>query len=613
MRIGELISAAMVLRDDRPTWEWAGENVELFPPLSIRGRFDPQRSRHFIAIFNALDDDRTREVNVVAPVRGGKSLIGDVWQMSCVLRKPGPFLSVYQTDPDAKMMWEDRTFKMLTGCPDTARLMPVGKWKWDQFQFSNGQPCYTGGPALSNLSGRNAQYLRCEEVWQWDSGRLTDAETRVGDYLKQEASKILRSSQGGSNEGRSLNDDEWYRAYSRGTAHEWEVECSHCGKFFEPVFSGTREDGSFWGIVWDHHKQENGDWDLAKCLPTVRFECPHCAKPLLDCPNTKTNWNRTGRYRVVGEDSKRRVSFHWETVIDFPWDELAGLWLDAANAFTRGNIRPKLQFYQQRRAQFKDESSILRGGLHFRREAYEVVGDWKDERARFLTIDRQQEDTYWWTVRAWGVGESRRLGFGKAFGETELKDIAKRFKVKPRCVFIDSGHEAKGQFGVYAMCCRNGWLACKGDRAREYYVTTKQGRRVARCFLSSWGKPAIPPAPGWVSKEAALLLFSKQHMNQMTQEMIDSGTWKEPVSGESAEMEAVYNDQMAARVKVVDPIRKTTSWHEGRDDHARDLANMQCLGAIVMNLLPDPVTQRGEKNEDEPQEMQQNVVNYQLK
>jgi hypothetical protein len=591
-----MLSSQIEPRDTRPTVEWLRENVCTYPPLSIHGPFDVSRSRHFIEPFNALDDERTREVNVLAPPRSGKSLIGDGWQVSVIKRFPGPFLAIHQTDPDAKMMHFSRVMKMLEGSDQTRDLLPRGKYKWEEFELLNGEWLYTGGPSLSNLSSKPARYIRMEEVWMWEQGRMAEAEARAGDYQKLENSKILRSSQGGPKPLRSINEDEWFRTYNRGTNHEWESACIYCGKFYDPIFSGKREDGTFWGIQWDQHKLENGDWDIAKCLPTVRFECPHCGKPAIDSPRIKAEWNRMGRYRQVGEGDRKRVSFHWESVIDFPWDELVGLWLDAENAFNRGNIQPKLQFFQKRRAMFRDEAAILRGSLHLKRIPYEVRGDWPDELARFLTIDKQQEGVYWWTVRAWSEKCSRRLGFGKAFGESELVDIQARFKVPPSWVLIDSAYEPKGDKGVYAMCVRHGWIAVKGDKAFEFIHTLRNGQRVRRSYAEAdWGDPEC--IINGKRAKAPFQRFSKVQMNQAVKEMIDAGRWEEPIQGESAEMEEEYNKQMAGRVRIFDEEKKVVRWLESKNDHARDLANAQVLAAIIGGILSDPAQEQMSERE----------------
>jgi hypothetical protein len=152
-------------------------------------------------------------------------------------------------------------------------------------------------------------------------------------------------------------------------------------------------------MTWDKKQTAGGDWDIAKCLPTIRFECEHCAHPLLDGSKTKSEWNRTGRYRAKGEPNDKRKSFHWETVIDFPWDELVELWLEACNAEKRGDLKPKLQFYQKRRAMFMDEETLLKRGIHPARSAYVMTSDWPEEKPARPSIARK--NLFWWTVRAW--------------------------------------------------------------------------------------------------------------------------------------------------------------------------------------------------------------------
>src|SRR5687767_6392684 len=66
-------------RDRRPIYEWARENVFLPSRLTRTGAFEVDRSRQFVAPFDALQNDRIREVNILAPVRDGKTLIADVW------------------------------------------------------------------------------------------------------------------------------------------------------------------------------------------------------------------------------------------------------------------------------------------------------------------------------------------------------------------------------------------------------------------------------------------------------------------------------------------------------------------------------------------------------
>lgn len=610
MKLGETLAGYLQPKDTRSSYDYAAERIELFPPITRSGLFDVHQSRHFVPIFDALDDERTREVNILKPVRGGGSLIGDVHLASVMPkeRNPGPYMCVFQTDADAKMHFFDRIERTMQGNECTRGLFP-GKYEWSEIRLLNGHTMYIGGPTISNLQSKGVRYLRLDECWIYPAGRMAEAEARVGDYLKMEMSKILRISQGGPREGIDMERCEWNRAYHRGEVHEWEVACGHCGQYYEPIFSGTREDGSFWGITWDRHKTPAGDWDLAKCVPTVRFECPHCRQPVLDGARTKLEWNRTGRYRLAGEENRKRKSFHWEAIIDFPWDELVELWLDACNAERRGDLKPKLQFYQKRRAMFKDEQSLLRGGLHFRRQAYEINTDWPEEKMRFLTVDRQGEDLFWWTVRAWSTEKSRRLGFGKAYGFAALEEIRTRFKVLPNRTFVDSGFLPKGDNGVYAACVSYGWVAVRGDSEYDFIHRIKARGKFALVRRSyaplAYGDPgAGTTAEG--RRYCQLIRFSKPQMNQKVQELVESGAWEEPVTETDPEMEKEYSAQMAARIRKTEYNAKTGEarvfWYESKNDHARDLANMQVLGAVLGDLIRDPVMERLTKSEKREQE-----------
>lgn len=100
---------------------------------------------------------------------------------------------------------------------------------------------------------------------------------------------------------------------------------------------------------------------------------------------------------------------------------------------------------------------------------------------------------------------------------------------------------------------------------------------------------------------APLVRFSKHQMNQKVQELIDSGAWEEP--NLSTEMEEEYSAQMSSRVKVTDYDKRTGQakiyWKESKNDHARDLANLQVVFAVIEKLLPDPVTEKLTKTEKE--------------
>jgi hypothetical protein len=591
-------------RDRRPIPEWAHDFIWLMPPITRTGWFDASGSRHFIPIFASLQNDRKRETNALKPVRGGGSLIGDIFCPWTIANDPGPYMDVFQTDKVAKDHAEERIKRIFENCGPVRKLFPANRHKErdNEILFSNGHTWYVRGPSLANLQAKGIRYLRLEEVWMWDQGKMGEAEGRIGDYLKMQTSKILRISQGGPRDGVEMEESDWYQAYHKGHIYEWEVQCLNpdCAKYFDPIFSGQRADGSFWGITWNKYQLPGGDWDVAKCIPTVRFECPHCAHPMIDNARTKGEWNRTGRYRDAQPDKEesKKDSFHWETVIDFPWDELTELWLNACNAEKRGDLRPKLQFYQKRRAMFKDEESLLKGGLYLKRVVYEINSDWPEEKERFMDIDRQEEDMFWWSARAYSLAKSRRLGFGKVYGFAALEKIREDLKIPPKHVSIDSAYMPKGDHGVYAACLKYGWIAVRGEDDHFFIHRVKRGgktRYVQRSYSEvAWGDPDMGSSQQG-RRYCPIIRFSKPAMNQKVQELIDHGHWEEPATGDP-DIEKEYALQMSSRVKKTEFNPKTgktkSFFKESKNDHARDLANQSVLKAILKELVPDPMAEQ---------------------
>lgn len=592
--------------DDRPTYVWARENVRLPASYAKPGPFEVDESRHLKDIFDKLDDEHCREVNYRKPVRSGGSMVGDIWMPRVLATDAGPAMDVFQTDADAADHATEKIIPIFEACPGIS--IPTDRTKVSQtasgasIEFAPGLTWQANGPALSNLQRISIRYMRLDECWMYPQGTINEAKGRLGDFVRMANYKLLCVSQGGPKEGVRLDESDWNVQFNDAEIYEWEVRCQQCDKYFDPVFTGVRPDGSFYGLVWTHYKLPSGDWDVARCVPTVRFVCPHCGEAFPDGPRTKKAWNESGHYRLTNREYRKKASFHHEAVIDFPWEDLVDLWLKACNAAHRGDLAGKIQFFQKRRALDMDEETLLRGGMNLKRVPYEITGKWTEERVRFLTVDCQKEGVFWWTVRAWSARKSRRIGFGKAFSFAEIAEIAKRFEIptllthKFSRVLIDSRWNTKGPQGVYAACCRFGWVAVQGDKARAFWHSIgKTRQRLERCYSEcKFGDPECDI--GGRRPKAPLIQFSKSHMNSLVQMLLDAGDWEEPEATPGDEIEAEYAAQMQSRSKRTEFNRKTNAievfWREGKNDHARDLANMQVLAAVLNSLLPDPVQER---------------------
>ena len=587
-------------RDRRPTHEWAADNISLVPPLTKTGPFDVSGSRHFIDPLNALDDPRVREFNEMAPVRSGKTLKVDVWSMSIVARTPGPLLWLFQEENAAQDQAELRTWGIIRANQNISDLLPADRHKkrTTEIIFPS-MPFHIKGPAISNLSSRGYQYVILDEPWQYKAGRMEEARGRLGDYVRMGTDKFVCISQGGT------DGDDWDRQFRRGVIHEWTIQCMGCGLYMLPRWSGQREDGTRWGMIWDTHKEPSGLWDVPKCVPSVRYECQYCGHPHIDGTRTKSEWNRTGKYDVEKTDKNpKRKSFHYTAVIDYPWDELVDLYLQAINSWKMGVSEPLIQFFQKRMAEPKSERLLLEEGTNFRTQKYEINSDWEDESERVLTADRQAEDVYWVMVRGWAkTGESRRLWFGKLFSGSEIEAKRSEYKVHPKRVLIDSGFKPKGDHGVYADCIRYSWIPVKGVGEEsgmavvfKHRVEREEGgdltvEIVERSYAEpAWVDPEI--GKGRIEDQVQLIRFSAPTYADRVDALIERGLWKEPELDDGDPMDAEYRRQMSAEFKkakrdkftgVVKMVRVCPS----RNNHAYDCAKMQVLGATLLDILPD--------------------------
>lgn len=607
MNLDEIISSALRPPDRRPIHEWAGENISLPPVLTKTGRFDVSGSRHFIGPFEALRDGNVREVNVMAPVRGGKTLIADVSVPWAITQDHAPVLWVFQNDDLSTSHAELRAMPILKSSSQIQAILPSDRHKerGDEILFSNGLPLIICGPALSNLQSRGFKWVICDEPWLYKTGILGQAKARLGDFVKMASSKFLAISQGG------VEEDDWDTQWQSGECNEWHVQCESCGHYMTPEWSAFRSDGTRWGIVFDGEKGEGGKYNIRKAIESLRFECQACGHAHLDTPKTRSAWNASGKYVVVGEPNDSRKSFHWTALIDYPWRELLEEWLAARSASSKGNFEPTIQFVQKRLARPKSEKTVHEGALQFAR--VEMTDEkWDAAVLRAVTVDRQSEDTYWLTAREWAkeTGESRRVLFTRCYSEADI--IAVVDKVKPSmininiggrvvqafAVMVDSGYRPKGDQGVYAMCARNGWIAAKGsDEAGFWHVKSTKTptdkivqEKVWKTWAPwTWGDPGEGTAEQG-KRFCPLIRFAADKMTDIMQRQIDSQLWMEPAGDSDTDMGREYERQMSSehkkpkRDKFNGPGELVWVCPSG-NNHARDCGKMQVLFATFLNLL----------------------------
>jgi len=600
------VKSACKDESSREIYEWASDHINLPAVITRRGRFSVAASRHFVAPLQALRSELVREVNVLAPVRGGKTLIADVAVPWAVAVRYSSVLWVFQEDTIASSHAETRQWPILEACGPVQKLMPGDRHKKrkSEILFSHGVPLILTGPAVSQLQSRGFRWVVCDEPWLYAPGILGQAKARLGDFVRINASKFLCISQGGSPDG------DWALQEQSGTRYEWHVPCMGCGELFVPRWSQIREDGSRCGMRFDAERDGDG-YNIQRAIDTMRVECPTCGHEHFDTARTKAFWNEGGCYPefVAGED--RAVTFRWSALIDYPWAELVNEWLQAQVAKRVGNVQPLINFLNKRLAEHADENRIHTEDRPMVRVS--VPTDPKEpalpgEAARIMTVDRQADDLYWITVRAWTKsGESLRLWFGRKYSEPDIEAVREQFGVPPDCVLIDSGYRPRGDHGVYAACIRYGWIAVKGAEERSFRHQIKKGPHRGKVVVRpwapvSWGDPGEGTSDQG-RRRCPLFRFSSDMMADRVVALIERGLWKEPDADPKDEMEREYRTQMASefRKPKKDKFsgRTVMVWVcPSGNNHAFDCAKMQAFGALKLGLIPSGVEMHEQGRED---------------
>lgn len=597
--------------DRRSIIDWGGEKVTLPPVLAKSGRFEVEGSRHFIAPFQAIRHDRVRGIRILAPVRGGKTLIVDVSVPWGIVNDNASVLWVMQDKDIAADHAETRQMPILLSVPEIRPMLSLDRHKKrkSDILFANGLPFKMTGPALGKLQSKGFKWVVCDEPWLYKPGVMGNAKARQGDFVKTKSNKFIALSQGGA------EDSDWDLEYRAGVEFVWRPLClsPECRKPMAIEWTLNLADGKRAGAIFDSIKREDGTYQVDECAATVRYVCPHCGHAHPNTQRTRREWNKTGEYfnSQTGapfdpENPPAEVSFRWHALIDYPWEELVKEWLAAQDAKRVGNLKPLINFFQKRCALMRSERTVHDTDLPFTRVQMDETkpGEkaFPDEAMRFLTADRQDEHVYWVTIRGWakGTGETRRIWWGKLFSEADIEAKRAEYNVPKNCTVVDSGHWAKGSTGVYSACIRYGWIAAKGDDPAFFWHTSKRKDGTTERVQKPWA-PLVYGDPGSGTKEQGkqrcpLIRFSAPTMSEMVMALIERGLWVEPlIEGEADELEREYRKQMTSEFKRP-KVNKLTGRREmvwvcpSGNNHAFDDAKMQVLCAMQAGLLPSGIS-----------------------
>lgn len=583
--LSESWSKAFAPRDRRPTREWAGDYVILGPPLTKSGPFSTVGSRQLEKPIDDLDNDRIRQVNIRAPVRGAKSLVMDIWMPELVARRPGPTMWVMAKDDMIEEHVNMRVIPLLKRCEPAAKYLPADPRKITKsgIDFTHGMNLFFNGPSLSNAQNKPIQNMALDEVWTFKQGAIGEFKGRLGDHEKQETSKLVLASQGG------VEDSDWDTEFKSGVLHQWSINCLRCDKRFIPEWEHKREDGSYAGMRWDKHKDDNGFWLVQRCLSSIRYECHFCGHPHTYTTRTMSEWDRKGEYiREDDRDKNKSIhSYEYNAVITRPWHLLVEQFLNASNIAKKGGWLPMVEFWQKRMAKNKSESSFLFSrSAEIRTGEYKATEEWPQELYRAITVDWQKDLQEFWAVgRAYGPDlESRQLFWKHVNKDSvdeawdELERLREEWKVEPQSVFCDVAYMHKECLGRIA---KRDYTGLWGQDVAVFRHTV--GERTEQHIYGEQQPPTPQPGMGVYFRWAKVTVAD--YFDQLKRGLV--GKWTASVNCGST-----YSDHLNAQYKKADTNKKTgiIQWiwslrKHGMDDHLLDCERMQVVAASMFGIF----------------------------
>jgi hypothetical protein len=613
-------------KDRRPIYERTGARVNLPPAFSRQGPFSVESSRQLIRPFDALHNEITREVNVKAPPRDGKTMLFDIWLPDCVLFNAGPFIGVFQEEGIAKYHCKTRTWPVLESVPEIAAMVPQDNTKAGiQEILLPHMPIVIIGPAISGLQSRGFRFTFGDESWQWPKGRLAELKARNGDFRKLGIDKSLFTSQGGfAVDIADRQNSDWHEQCESGRLNEWQVRCLQCGEYHLPLWSGTRKDRSRWGLVWDQYRDDRGMWLIDKCLPTVRYECPTCRKPTVDGSKTKSEWNRLGDYYVQNESGLwvlpthfvAKETFHWNAIITYPWVVLLEEFLQARNVAASGDRSKTIVFFQKYMAEDhdpnKDEEfeSLPCVEIEWERppeKPFELEGVLFTDRIGAQDV---QQSHFELVFKAFSKrGDEVVLWAGKSYTWQESDELRAKFFVPHGNMGSDCQHRRSE---VIENCSRLGsavdgkwkcWLALEGTDVRSFPYTYTAGKRKGQKIELpySWppndGDPTVglthddPRRKEFIGKRCQIIRWSNPWMKDITAARRDGKAKGVIITQVRGDWKADYDRQMFSERK--EQITRGTlgrtkfEWVRigSRPNHKWDCSNMINVIAKMRGVL----------------------------
>ena len=484
-------SFALPQPDRSPIYAWARKHVILPESYAIPGHFNVHLSPWLIEIFDALQNDFVRTVTVSKSIQSGGTLIADVWVPWLIVNQPGPISWTMHTDDMVERHAKTRLNPIMERCAPVSALLPKpGPMRTTTETFFGGFFLMLNSANLSDQQSQSIKNKINDEIWhpRWQAV-YAEAIGRVTKFEEMGTSKVLNISQGG------WKGDVSDVAWEAGHMAEWSAECPACHKAHPLAFRQTMTDDEPLpakdrrraGVVWEADARlDDGTFNVARAIATVRFRCPHCGHESPDADETREHWRKTGRYVSTRPDAPAHVrSFHFEALVSRSMALLAEQFCVAENEFAKtGSDEARRVFRQKReaRAWVVERQSVT---INASNSDY-MQADYADkpvpgERARAMVMDRQK-DHRWVEIGAFaednGATVYRQLFFGRVDTKDQARMLQQRYMVPDSCVAQDRRYESSL---VDAECLAYGWRGMEGVKKKTWTLRNEESGLLENC------------------------------------------------------------------------------------------------------------------------------------
>jgi hypothetical protein len=573
--------------DNRSMVEWAHENLTLPASYAVQGRFDISVNRPLEAVFDAIQNPLINKVRFRKPPRFGGSLIADIAIPWICVNDPGPIMWNWQTDSDAKAHMKEKAWALWNSCKPFRALLPPGRHDRTNTEIYFG-PFFMvcQGANLSNLQSKGVRWMFNDELWLpvWQE-LYGHAEARVGDFKKSGSYKIVDVSQAGN--AKDIEDRNWHEGHRA----RWGYLAPD-GKHYPLEFSGKREDGTRYGLIWnDDAKREDGTYNIQRAVETCRYVCRHTGKEWFDKPGTQAEWNRDGKYIIGRTDGPAStVSFAVNGLLNYTMADLVEKKIKAMEMASYGDMSEMRDYKQKYECQPWEELNLTvtlsSARTNYLYRDFANGEQWEGEARRAMMMDRQggargDIPHRWVEIRAFQAdGASRQLYFGRVNTKESCRELQLKFKIPDRCVWQDGNFE---KHEVFKECSEYGWLAVFGTDQKEWAHFSKNPGSAEPTKVVLPYSPIGTAEVAGSKLRANYLAFNVDYISDVTANLLAGRgvAWEHPDDWSPEHKEHIMAEHKVEKKAGVFKWEKIGS----RPNHGLDTTRYHVCFALVVKLL----------------------------